>query len=235
MARRRISTRSGRVQTNLNPALRRWRSDYAFSTTVSAAASLGVTTLFALYNGFLGINLGSLWNGTICAYYLLLVAIRGSLLLTEWKVRGARDEEKERSWTRALLVSAIMLLVLNLALIYPIAMMTKFEKVVDVGLIPAITMAAYTTYKITMSAIHLRKRSKVEGIDPVVKELRTINFIDALVSILVLQNTLIMVNSAKTDLQSMLILSAVSSAVIYIVIVFISIRLLRNAIRQKRA
>ena len=222
------------MRTRLDPALRRWKSDYAFSTTVSATASLGVTTLFALYNGFLGINLGSLWNGTICVYYLLLVAIRGSLLLTEWKVRDARDEEKGRSWKRALLVSAIMLLVLNLALIYPIAMMTKFEKAVDIELIPAITMAAYTTYKITMSAIHLRKRNKVEVIDPVVRELRTINFIDALVSILVLQNTLIMVNSAKADIQNMLVLSAVSSAVVYIVVVSISIRLLRSAVKQRR-
>lgn len=233
MARKRSSARSGAMRTSPGPSLRRWRNDYAFSTTVSAAASLGITTLFALYNGFLGISLGSLWNGAICAYYLLLVAIRGSLLLTEWKAQGAGDEEKTRSRQRALLVSAIMLLVLNLALICPIAMMAKLEKVVDVGLIPAIAMATYTTCKITMAAIHLRKRNKVEGIDPVVRELRTINFIDALVSILVLQNTLIMVNSAKADIQSMLVLSAVSSAVIYIVIVFISIRLLRNAIRQR--
>ena len=63
-------------------------------------------------------------------------------------------------------------------------------------------------------------------------ELRTVNFIDALVSILTLQNTLIMVNQAAADENSMLPVSAASSAIIYVVIVSISARMLGKSLRQ---
>ena len=234
MARKGTDTRNDAVRANLDPALGRWRSDYAFSTTVSAVASLGITTLFALYNGFLGIKLTSLWNGGICVYYLLLVGIRGTLLLKERKLEDKGSGEKARGQKKALLVSAIMLLALNLALIYPITVMARLERVLDIGRIPAIAMAAYTTYKITMAAIHMRKRNKVESIDPLVRELRTISFVDALVSILVLQNTLIITNATEADLQSMLALSSISSAAVYIAVVSISIRSLRSAVKLRR-
>ena len=196
--------------------------------------SLGVTTLFALYNGFLGIKLTSLWNGSICAYYLLLVGIRGTLPLKEQKLEDKGSGEKARGQKKALLVSAVLLLALNLALIYPITVMAKLEKVLDIGHIPAIAMATYTTYKITMAAIHMRKWNKVECIDPLVRELRTINFVDALVSILVLQNTLIITNATDADLQGMLALSSASSAAVYVAVVSISALLLRSAVKRRR-
>lgn len=127
-----------------------------------------------------------------------------------------------------------MLLALNLALIYPITVMAKLERVLDIGRTPAIAMATYTTYKITMAAIHMRKRNKVESIDPLVRELRTISFVDALVSILVLQNTLIITNATEAELQSMLALSSISSAAVYIAVVSISVRLLRSAVKLRR-
>ncbi len=55
--------------------------------------------------------------------------------------------------------------------------------------------------------------------DCLVRLLRRINFIDALVSILVLQNTLIMVNS-KGNNGNMLPLTAATSAVVLLLSVF---------------
>lgn len=117
-----------------------------------------------------------------------------------------------------------MLLMLNLALILPISLMAKLEKPVNMGLIPAITMATHTTYKLTMASVHVRKQKHSRHGNVLIAELRTIPFIDALVSILTLQNTLIMV-----------ILSAVSSAVIYVVIMITSIRfLVTGVLAQKK-
>lgn len=93
------------------------------------------------------------------------------------------------------------------------------------GIIPAIAMATYTTYKVTMSSTHLRKQHKNAQRNAIVTELRTVNFIDALVSILALQNTLIMVKRPETG-ADMLVLSAISSAAIYTVIVVITLYLL---------
>ena len=59
----------------------RWKIDYDFNTVISAFGSLLVTTVFALYNGFIGISHSSLWHGAICVYYIILVIFRGMIVL----------------------------------------------------------------------------------------------------------------------------------------------------------
>lgn len=54
----------------------------------------------------------------------------------------------------------------------------------------AITIAAYTTYKIIMSAINFSKAKKNGNLS--VKMLRNVNLVDALVSVLSLQYALVM-------------------------------------------
>ena len=121
---------------------------------------------------------------------------------------------------------------MDLALICPISMMVVLDKPVSMGLIPAITMAAYTTWKITMASVHMgRQRRRASG-NILVAELRTVNFIDALLAILTLQNTLIMVNQSTTDESAMLPVSSASSAIIYVVIVSITVRMLGKGLRQ---
>ena len=214
--------------------LRIWREDYIGQTFLSAAVSFGCTALFTLYNGYLWVLYGSVWHGGIGIFYLLLMMIRGIVLLTE-KRNGTRlKTEQNRCRRRAFLISSILLLVMALALIWPIAMMVVLDKPVSIGLIPAIAMATYTTWKITMASVHIgRQRRKSSG-NLLVAELRTVNFIDALVAILTLQNTLIMVKRTPTDGNVMLPLSAVSSGVIYVVIVAITIRMLYKGLKQIR-
>ena len=209
----------------------KWKKDYNFKTLVSAANSFGITILFALYNGFLGIRLLSVWHGSICVYYLLLAAIRGIILLTE--KRNAAKDEAEKTYRRQkmFIISAVMLFVLNLALILPISLMVILEKPVHMGLIPAIAMAAYTTYKVTMASIHIRKQKHGKHDNVLITELRTINFIDALVSVLTLQNTLIMVNGTQKD-ADMILLSAVSGAVIYTAILVTTVHLFVKGVQQ---
>ena len=217
----------------VKPFFEKWKRDYIFKTMTNAVLSFSVTILFALYNGFLGIHLSSIWHGSICAFYLLLVTIRGIILLTEKKNTARSEHEKIHRRQRTFIVSSAMLLVLNLALILPISLMVILEKPVNMGLIPAIAMAVYTTYKITMASIHIQKQTRNNRNNVLVAELRTINFIDALVSILTLQNTVIMVNQTKSSAHDLLILSAVSSAVIYIVILFATIHLLIKGFKQQ--
>ncbi len=123
-------------------------------------------------------------------------------------------------------------MLLNLALILPISLMVVLKKPVNMGLIPAITMAAYTTYKLTMASIHIQKQKRSNHNNILIVELRTINFIDALVSILTLQNTLIMVKQTTSSGNDMLVLSSISSAVIYAVIIFVTVRLLIKGLKK---
>lgn len=144
--------------------LRARREDYIFQTLTGAAVSCGITALFALYNGYLGVQHGSIWHGSIAVFYLLLTAIRGTVLLTEQRNRTRRKTEQEQCRRRTFRTSATLLLALDLALILPISMMTVLAKPVVMGLIPAIAMAAYTTWKIVMASIHIRRqRSRAQG------------------------------------------------------------------------
>ena len=212
--------------------LRTWREDYIYQTLMSAAVSFGCTALFALYNGYLGFRYGSVWHGNIGIFYLLLMTIRGIVLLTEKRNQTRLEAEQSRCRRRTFLISSVLLLVLDLALILPISMMVVLDKPVSMGLIPAIAMATYTTWKITMASIHIGRQRHRSGGNILVAELRTLNFIDALLAILTLQNTLIMVNRTTTDENTMLPVSAASSAVIYVVIVVITLRMLQKGLRQ---
>lgn len=212
--------------------LRMWREDYIGQTFLSAAGSLGVTALFALYHGYLGLCYASVWHGSIGVFYFLLMVIRGTVLLTEKRNQTRPASGQSRCRRRAFLISSLLLLVVDVALIWPIAMMVVLDKPVSMGLTPAIAMAAYTTWKITMASIHMGRQWRRTGGNILVAELRTVNFIDALVAILTLQNTLIMVNRTAADENSMLPVSAASSAIIYVSIVFITVGMLRKGLRQ---
>lgn len=209
----------------------RWRNDYNFRTITAASGSLAVTVIFALYNGFLGIRHSSLWYGTICVYYIVLVILRGMILFASKKypLRDERENGRKRAWVYA--AASALLLLLNMTMIVPVSIMVRQQKPVNLTLVPAIIMAAYTTYKIVMASVNLGKRKRSS--DDLVRLLRTINFMDALMSILTLQNTLIMVNANGEDM-GMLPLTACTSAAVLLAILLLSAAAIIKGIRGVR-
>ena len=205
--------------------LDRWRTDFDFKTVSSAFGSLAVTAVFALYNGFLGVYHASLWHGTSCVYYLVLVLLRGVIISTRKKT--ARRSDRARFQKKLYMASAALLLLLNVCLVVPVALMVIRQRPVEMSLIPAIAMAAYTTYKIVMASVNLKRRKRSSN--ELIRLLRTISFIDALVSILSLQNTLLMV-STKGESVEMLHLSAITSAAIMLAVLAISIAAMRKGV-----
>ena len=101
--------------------LQAWREDYIYQTLAGAAMSFGITVLFALYHGYLGLRYGSVWHGSIGIFYLLLMVIRGSILLTEKRNQVRAQAAQHACRQRTFLISSILLLVLDLALIAPIS------------------------------------------------------------------------------------------------------------------
>ena len=196
----------------------RWKTDYDFKTVAAAFGSLAVTAVFALYNGFLGIYHASLWHGTICVYYLVLVILRGVIISA--RKRTARERDPKQFQKKVYIALAALLLLLNICLVIPVSLMVIRQKPVNMSLIPAIAMAAYTTYKVIMASVNLKRRKRSSN--RLIRLLRTISFVDALVSILSLQNTLIMVNM-KNESTEMLTLSAITSAAIMLAVLAISI------------
>lgn len=185
-----------------------WKSDYYFSTVFSSAISTLISIVFSLYNGALGIVYQSWWHGLICVYYLLLATIRAILI-----------ETRRKNQKTIRMITYLLLLVMDISLIGPIYIMVSGERSYTYGLIPAITMAAYTTYRITISIIHFRKSRKKDN--SLLFELRMINMTDALVAVLSLQNALIIANGGMNE--GMCTLTAWTSGGIYLVIVLITI------------
>ena len=197
---------------------------------MTAFGSMAATMIFAVYNGFLGIHHASLWHGSICVYYLVLILLRGMIVAAAKKI--SKQEKPGISGNRVYLTVSFLLLFLNFCLIVPIAIMIKQQKPVHLTLIPAITMAVYTTYKIIMASIHLRKRKTSS--DNLVRLLRTISFIDALVSILTLQNTLIMVQS-NGEGTKILPVTIASSTAVWVAILLLSVVSIAQAIRSRKS
>ena len=219
--------------------IEKWKGDYDYRTVTSAIFSLFVTVFFAVYNGIIGACYSSIWHGSICVYYLVLSVLRGLVIAAER--RSAVSENSKNSEasvpgssdlrSRVLIIASALLLLLNLCLIVPIRLMVVMQKPVSLTLIPAIAMAAYTTYRIIIASVNLKKR-KTSG-NVLVRLLRVISFIDALVSVLTLQNTLIMVNSGD-DMSSLLTLTAATSGAIWLAIVVLSVSALVRSIRMRR-
>ena len=209
--------------------IRRWKTDEDFKTIASAAGSFAVTLLFALYNGFLGIAHVSVWHGTICVYYLVLTVLRGYILVSERKRGTAGETENRRK--KAYMCASLGLLGLNLSLLAPVSLLTLQQKPVHLTLIPAVTMAAYTTVKVTVASVNLKRRKALRN--QLAKLLRTVSFIDAMVSVLTLQNTLIMVSVTGGD-RSMLRLTAITSGIIMLAVLLLSIAALVNGNRSEK-
>lgn len=205
--------------------------DYDFKTFINSFASLLLTAIFALYNGFLGIRHQSVWHGSVCVYYLLLVLLRSLMILAEKAVRAKAKSLAESQRWRTYIICSLLLLLLNLSLIGPVVLMVKQQRPVNMTMIPAIAMAAYAFYKIILAAMHLVKRKRSENC--LVRLLRSINFIDALLSIMALQNTLIMV-ATKGNKRTLLPLTAATSGLMWLIIVVLSVSSLVYGVREQR-
>lgn len=204
----------------------RWRESRGLRRKWSAVGGFAATVLFALYNGVLGLYHASPWHGSICVYYLLLSALRGALL--DGERRRRQGSAAPRSGRGRSYLTAAMMLLMNAALAAPVALMVLDARRVQTGMIPAIATAAYTTYKITAAAVRLKRKAP----SVFLRQLNLLGFVDALVSILVLQNTLITVVDGGIR-EEMFLLSAITSGVIYLLILVLSLLWLIRGAKER--
>lgn len=194
--------------------IQKWKSNFEYRTIVNAFLSAIITIFFAVYNGLLGIIYGAVWNGCICIYYFVLAGIRLSISLGA--VRNKDADSRNKVFRR----SSNLLILLNLSLIVPIVLMVLNKKIVNITMIPAISLATYTTYKIVVTSVNMKRAGRTD--DKLVKLLRSINFFDAIISILTIQNTLLAVTDSAGR-QDMMVLGGISSLTGFLVIMIMTI------------
>ena len=184
--------------------------------------SMILTFLFIIFNAFLGIYYKSIWNGTISVYYMFLVIIRLIIFLNETKIKNSDEKVKNDNRIKIFYITFIIMILLDISLIVPITLMVINERTYNFGLIPAIALALYVTFKITSTIIMYKRNRNNEIIT--FRQLKTIELIDAIVSILTLQNTMIIANNGFDN--SMYILTCVTSFIALAFILLITIMLL---------
>lgn len=182
------------------------RKDYTIRTAVFSSLSGLSNLVFMILNAVLGFVYNSIWNGFISVYYMLLFSIRSIIILHLKK--GYKTDKSVYLFTH------ILLLIMNLSLIVPIITMINGQRSYSYGLIPSIAMATYTTYRITLAVMNTLRSRKISNI--FIQELRFINFTVAIVSLLSLQNTLIMALDGMN--KAMRILTTYTSIFIWLII-----------------
>lgn len=203
----------------IKQAIKTTKSNFLYKTLLLSGLSVIVTIAFAVYNLYLGIRYKDAFAIGIFVYYILLIWVKSATIIVE-RVLSKKDEENQnRIRQKNYKISSVFVFVIDFCLIAPIILMVTQPKDFKYGIIPAIAVATYSVYKIILAIINYKKAKKSCNLSILL--LRKINLIDALVSILSLQRTLIMANGGMG--KEMQTLSFVSSIEIIILIITFSI------------
>lgn len=191
-----------------------------------------MTLAFAIYNRVLGAVNKSIWHESIGLYYLLLLIIKAIIVLTQKDAKKRTFERKEKINKIVFYITGVILFLVNIALTVPIILMIKNQRTVIFGLIESIAIAAFTTFKVYMAIRNYIKNRKATNI--IVKEIKTISLIEAIVSILTLQNTLITVNGSVEEDEGLTTLTIVSSIAGLLIILYFIVIMFINYINRNK-
>ena len=191
-----------------------------------------MTLAFAIYNRVLGAVNKSIWHESIGLYYLLLLIIKLIIVLTQKDAKKRTFERKEKINKIVFYITGVILFLVNIALTVPIILMIKNQRTVIFGLIESIAIAAFTTFKVYMAIRNYIKNRKATNI--IVKEIKTISLIEAIVSILTIQNTLITVNGSVEEDEGITTLTIVSSIAGLLIILYFIVIMFINYINRNK-
>ncbi len=204
-----------------------FRSDYIFRSFTTSGGSFFASLAFLVFNFALGVTYTSSWYLSISVYYVVLVALRGVILVLEAKWRSGDVALREHKRVRLFRSISWVLLAMDLVLIVPISLMVTSQRIIELGNIPAIALAAYTFYRATFAGINFFRTRKQHNLS--LLALRVINLKDTVVAMLTLQYALITVFGDPTQ---MITLTAYTSAGLLIFMVVVSVLMIRTGKRE---
>lgn len=218
---------SKRKLMDKNKIVNGYFTDTYSRTMINTIFSLILGVCFVAYNVFVGLYYNSIWNGSIAIYYLFLVAIRVLYLFGEYKlVKDLNSSEIEKSIKRAKMFTfgGVLMLLLSLALVVPVTLLAFSQKQVSLPMWVAIADATFVFYKLGTCIYSFIKTRKSNVLS--VKGLKNLSLTAVCVSMLSLENTMIITFSEGADnsMQIITILSALAVMVINLIIAILTIR-----------
>lgn len=198
---------------------------YGKSGIVSAVVALA----FAVYNGYLGIAHEYVFGISIAVYFAVLSAIY--FILVDDEMLSGKVGARQNTHVRKYITATALLLAVDVLLVGPIALMVLQRRQFNLGMIAAITVATYATYKVSSAVVNYVKTRNYFDVRTV--SVRSVKLVDAMVSLLTLQNTLIVANGSSAE-QSMLVLTSWTSLVLYGAIVMVSVMGFRRCLSASK-
>ena len=194
---------------------------YGKSGIVSAVVALA----FAVYNGYLGIAHEYIFGVSIAVYFAVLSAIY--FILVDGEMLSGKVGAKQNTHVRKYIVATALLLAVDVLLVGPITLMVLQRRQFNLGMIAAITVATYATYKVSSAVANYVKTRNYFDVRTV--SVRSVKLVDAMVSLLTLQNTLIVAKGSSAE-QSTFVLTSWTSLALYVAIVTVSLMGFRHCL-----
>ena len=177
---------------------------------IVSIGSLFISFLYTIYNMIIGILNYSIFNGIISIYYLLLTICNSILIY-----RIYRNKKSEKLYEITHIFIYIILFLLTISFIGPAILLLLNDNIFFLDTIYSIVCALFTTISMTFSIINYVKARKEDNEN--IKLLRLCNLISSLLSIIILQNILILSNGELDN--DMLILSIFTTCIIILFII----------------
>ena len=168
---------------------------------------------FSVYHFVLGVVSHSLWLLTLGFYYLILSAIRFSVLKTQ---RRECFIAKFTGW---------MLMVLTVPLVGTVILSIIHDRGHKLHMIIMIAMAAYAFTKMTFATINLIKSRRSTSARVIA--LRNISFANAFVSVFALQRSMLVSFEGMGEAE-IIIMNAVLGFAVCILVFFLGLNLLQD-------
>ena len=181
---------------------------------IVSISSLFISFLYTIYNMVIGILNYSIFNGIISIYYLLLTICNSILVY-----RIYRTKKSEKLYEITYIFIYIILFLLTISFIGPAILLLLNDNIFFLDTIYSIVCALFTTISMTFSIINYVKARKEDNEN--IKLLRLCNLISSLLSIIILQNILILSNGELDN--DMFILSIFTTCVIILSIIILII------------
>ncbi len=186
---------------------RRLQQDRRFRIVASAALAL---TTNLLYGGALvvfGLLDGSLWLLVMAAYYILLGVMRFGAVLTE---------TRRSSEVFVMRFCGGMLMLLALVMGGATAISLLEERAVAHGLIPMLTIATYTFWKMTMAIVHTVQAH--QSGTPLTRTIRNITLASALASLMTMQRSMLVSFTGEMTAGEAFLLNSLTGGAVCIIV-----------------
>lgn len=217
----------GKAKAEKKPA----KLNYSGKTILMTIPSIIIDFLFIGFNGLLAFWFSSPWYAIMCAYYLILTIMRISVLL-RFGVTSLISKDKAASELKTYRSIHKMFIVMDLILGGAILLLISNSVTKDYPGFIIYIVAIYTVYKVGLSFVNLFKAGRSKSLTAII--LRKIGNIDAMVSLLILENALVnRFGEPNNDYYKQM--SLTFGAVIFCLIFIMAIGGLINAKRLARA